>query len=86
MHHFLCCRHIFEDKKYAEEYRADDLEASGKKTGSAGCSCGAAVVQHSVGQRPQDGWRWHYGRAAGSGSSACLLRDSLVSLLPPPRP
>ena len=22
------CRHIFEDKKYAEEYRADDLEAS----------------------------------------------------------
>lgn len=29
----VLCRHIFEDKKYAEEYRADDLEASAWQLG-----------------------------------------------------
>lgn len=30
------CRHIFEDKKYAEEYQADDLEVGSNWAGQLG--------------------------------------------------
>lgn len=41
---FPPCRHIFEDKKYAEEYRADDLEASARQHGALGC-CSLQILE-----------------------------------------